>query len=100
MGVQEENRLSELAKKINEIDKRITKAVAEGGNTYKLEQEFRESRDELKQILADSSPIHHRDPHVRKILQKVRDANYFYVDKKERDSLNFFRNFSPEALKK
>ena len=99
MGVQEEIRLSELAKRINEIDKRITKTVTQGDNPNKSEEEFRELRDEVKQILGNSSPIRHRDPQVRKILQKVRDGNYFYVDKKERDFLNFFRNFPPEALK-
>lgn len=99
MGVQEEIRLSELAKRINEIDKRITKAVTQGDDTYKSEEEFRELRDEVKQILADSSPIPHRDPHVRKILQKIRDGNYFYVDKKDSDRLNFLRNLPPEAFK-
>lgn len=98
MGVEEENRLSELAKKINGIDKRITKAVAEGQNTYKLEQEFRELRDELKESLGGSLPIHHRDPHVRKILQKIREGNYFYVDKKDKDFLNLLKNLPPEGL--
>ena len=98
MGVKEENILSELAKKINQIDKRITKAVAEGENTYKLEQEFRELRDEIKNILGDSSPIYHRDPDVRRILQKIREGNYFYVDKKDKDFLNLLKNLPPEGL--
>jgi hypothetical protein len=98
MGAQEENRLSELSRRINEIDKQITKAVAQGDNTYESEKEFRELRDEVKQILGDSLPIDHRDPHVRKILQRVRNGNYFYVDKKDRDLLNRLRNLPPEAL--
>jgi hypothetical protein len=98
MDIKEENRLSELAKEIKEIDKRITRAIAEGEDTYKLKQEFEELRDEIKEILGDSLPIHHRDPYVRKILKKVTEGDYFYVDKEERNFLNLLKNASPERL--
>jgi len=102
MNPETEKKLLALAREIKELDKAIIKEIAEKGKEgTNLRTRFYEVAEEIKNILAEESPLDGiRDPVVRDILRKVRDRNYFLLDKEARELENMIKKLPPDIVEK
>lgn len=100
MDPETEKKLLDLAKEINELDKAIIRERAEKGKEDPtLRKRFYEIEEEIMKILVEENPLDNiRDPIARDILRKVRDKNYFVLDKEARKIENMIRNLPPDIL--
>lgn len=83
MNPEKEKQLNELSKKLAEHNRNIIKERLEkGSEDSALRTAFIETEEKIQAILSHSAPLDEiRNPDVRDILRKVRDRNYFELDK-------------------
>lgn len=83
MKPDKERQLNELSRKLAELNKNIIKERLEKGSEGSaLCAAFIKTEEEIQAILSHSAPLDEiRNPDVRDILRKVRDRNYFEIDK-------------------
>ena len=100
MDSQKEKRLLSLAREIKELDKAIVKArMGKGKEDPDLRKHFYETEEEIMNVLAEESPLDEiRDPTARDLLRKVRDKNYFLLDKEARELENMIKKAPADIL--
>jgi hypothetical protein len=83
MTPEKEKQLNELSKKLVELNRNIIKERLEkGSENSALRSAFIETEEKIQKILSHSAPLDEIvNPEVRDILRKVRDRNYFEIDK-------------------
>jgi hypothetical protein len=100
MNPEKERKLLALAREIKELDKTIVKERAEKGKeSPDSRKRFYKIEEEIMRILAEESPLDDiRDPTARDILRKVRDKNYFLLDKEARKLENMIIKLPPDIV--
>lgn len=84
MDTKKEIELVKLAKIIRDLDAKIREERSEkdGVVNQSLNEEWENLTGRIRSILFESSPIDQiRDPKTRDILRKIRDRNFFIMDK-------------------
>lgn len=83
MNPDKEKQLNELSRKLAELNKTIIKdRLEKGAEGSELRAAFIKTEEEIQTILCHSAPLDEiRNPDVRDILRKVRDRDYFELDK-------------------
>jgi hypothetical protein len=102
MNPETEKKLLALAREIKELDKAILKERAEKGKeSSDLRKRFYEIEEEIVKILGEESPLDDiRDPTAREILRRVRDRDFFLLDKEARQLENMIRKLPPDIAEK
>lgn len=100
MNPETEKKLLALAGEIKELDKAIAKERAETGvERPELRKRFFEVEEEIKRILAEEGPLDEiRDPIARDILRKVRNGNFYLIDKEISRTRKLLQKLPPEVL--
>jgi len=102
MNPETEKRLLALAREIKELDKAIVKERMEKGKeNLDLRKCFYETEEEIMKILAEENPLDDiRDPTARDILRKVRDKNYYVLDKEAHKLEDMLKKLPPDIVEK
>jgi hypothetical protein len=102
MNPEAEKKLLALAREIKELDKAIVKERAEKGKeSSDFREEFYQIEEKITRILAEESPLDEiRDPAARDILRKVRDRDYFVLDKEARKLEAMLKKLPPDTVEK
>jgi hypothetical protein len=100
MTPEKEKQLNELSKKLTELNRNIIKERLENGSENSaLRSAFIETEEKIQEILSQSAPLDEIiNPQVRDILRKVRDRNFFEIDK-EMVKIEKLVNAQPHIVK-
>ncbi len=102
MNPETEKKLLALAREIKELDKAIVQKRAEKGKeSSDLRKKFYEIEEKIMKILGEESPLDDiRDPATREILRRVRDRDFFLLDKEARQLENMIKKLPPDIVEK
>jgi hypothetical protein len=95
MDLQKEKQLLDLARKLDALDREITKQRKEKGKEdLDLRKRFYDTEDEIREIFAESAPLDEiRDTKARGTLRKVKSGDSFQLDKESKHLEELFSEY-------